>query len=131
MAEYASFSILKQEWRDLPRWKQIEAEMRAFARCLLRPNEYHAKDATFGKKSSKKRQFVDAYNNKVKDSTTISRQVGNIYTGSLYLELVSLSELHKLAPGERTKISLKDYETFHDILDPAEEFALIGVDAYG
>jgi hydroxymethylglutaryl-CoA synthase len=177
MAEYASVSIFKQEWRDLPRWKQIEAEIgeEPSPAAFRDPNVFQVEDAAFGKKFSKTRRFVDAYNNKVKDSTTISRQVGNIYTGSLYLGLASLSELHKLTPGERvcfcsygsgcsamvfsgvvqpevesltarnilkrlderTKISLKDYETLHEngrsksILDPAEEFALIGVDGYG
>jgi len=177
MAEYASASIFRQEWRDLLRWKQIKAEIgeEPSPAAFCDPNEYQAADAAFGKKFSKTRQFVDAYNSKVKDSTTISRQVGNIYTGSLYLGLASLSELHKLVPGERvcfcsygsgcsamvfsgvvqqeveslaarnilkrlderTKISLKDYEMLHEkrrsksILDPAEEFALIGVDGYG
>jgi hydroxymethylglutaryl-CoA synthase len=68
-------------------------------------NEYLEKDVAFGKKFSKTRQFQEAYNSKVKDSTTISRQVGNIYTGSLYLGLVSLAELHKLVPGERVCFS--------------------------
>ncbi len=176
MAEYASASIFRQEWRDLLRWKQIKAEIgeEASPATFCDPNEYQAADAAFGKKFSKTRQFVDAYNSKVKDSTTISRQVGNIYIGSLYLGLASLSELHKLVPGERvcfcsygsgcsamvfsgvvqqeveslaarnilkrnerTKISLKDYEMLHEkrrsksILDPAEEFALIGIDGYG
>jgi len=103
MAEYASASIFRQEWRDLLRWKQIKAEIgeEPSPAAFCDPNEYQAADAAFGKKFSKTRQFMDAYNSKVKDSTTISRQVGNIYTGSLYLGLASLSELHKLAPGER------------------------------
>src|SRR5512136_3448527 len=63
--------------------------------------EYLAADAAFGKKFSKTRPFQDAFNAKVKDSTTISRQVGNIYTGSLYLGLASLMELHRLIPGDR------------------------------
>ena len=138
-------------------------------------NEYLAKDALFGKKFSKTEQFLDAYNSKVKDSTVISRLVGNIYTGSLYLGLASLAELHKLVPGERvcfcsygsgcsamvfsgivqldveslpprnilecldgrTEINLKDYEMLHEkrrmdgILDPTDEFALVGTDEYG
>ena len=40
------------------------------------------------------------YREKVRDSTLISAQVGNIYTGSIYLGLVSLLEQDKLVPGE-------------------------------
>lgn len=103
MAEYASASIFRQEWRCLPRWKEIEAEMGEEPRpeTFGDIDEYLAADAAFGKKFSKTRLFQDAFNAKVKDSTTISRQVGNVYTGSLYLGLASLMELHRLIPGER------------------------------
>jgi hydroxymethylglutaryl-CoA synthase len=103
MAEYASASIFRQEWRDLPRWEDIESKIgeEPMSDAFSDTNEYLAMDALFGKKFSKTEQFLDAYNSKVKDSTIISRQVGNIYTGSLYLGLASLAELHKLVPGER------------------------------
>lgn len=103
MAEYASASIFRAEWRDLPRWKQIESEIgeEPLTGDFSDVSDYLAKDALFGKMFSKTGQFLDAYNSKVKDSTTISRQVGNIYTGSLYLGLASLVELHRLVPGER------------------------------
>ncbi|VVB63411.1 Hydroxymethylglutaryl-CoA synthase [uncultured archaeon] len=103
MAEYASASIFRQEWRDLPRWKDVETKIgeEPLPDDFSETNEYLAKDAAFGKKFSKTEQFLDAYSSKVKESTTISRQVGNIYTGSLYLGLASLTELHRLVPGER------------------------------
>ena len=77
MAEYASASIFRQEWRDLLRWKQIKAEIgeEPSPAAFCDPNEYQAANAVFEKKFSKTRQFVNAYNSKVKDSTTISRQV--------------------------------------------------------
>jgi hydroxymethylglutaryl-CoA synthase len=107
MAEYASSSIFRQEWRCLPRWKAIEAEIGEgpHLAALSNMTEYLARDAAFGRKFSKTGQFQNAYNAKVKDSTIISRQVGNIYTGSLYLGLASLAELHKLFPGERVCFS--------------------------
>lgn len=37
----------------------------------------------------------------MKDTAAISRQVGNIYTGSIYLGLASLMELGRIDPGER------------------------------
>ena len=103
MAEYASASIFRAEWRDLPKGKDIESKIgeEPLFGAFSNINEYLAKDALFGKKFSKTEQFLDAYNSKVKDSTTISRQVGNIYTGSLYLGLASLAELYKLVPGQR------------------------------
>lgn len=107
MAEYASSTIFKQEWQGLPRWKEIEAEigevpqLEAFGDA----NNYLIADAAFNRSFSKTRLFQEAFNNKVKDSTTISKQVGNIYTGSLYLGLASLVELHRLAPGERVCFS--------------------------
>lgn len=103
MAEYASASIFRKEWRDLSRWKDVESKIgdEPLPDAFSDIDEYLAEDALFEKKFSKTGQFLDAYNSKVKDSTTISRQVGNIYTGSLYLGLASLAELHKLAPGER------------------------------
>lgn len=103
MAEYASAFIFRAEWRDLSRWKDIESKIgeEPLPGAFSDVNDYLAKDAQFGKKFSKTEQFLDAYNSKVKDSTAISRLVGNIYTGSLYLGLASLAELHKLVPGER------------------------------
>lgn len=103
MAEYASASIFRQEWRCLPRWKEIEAEIGEEPQVAAfgDMDDYVAADAAFEKKFSKTGPFQDAFNAKVKDSTTISRQVGNIYTGSLYLGLASLAELRRLAPGDR------------------------------
>jgi hydroxymethylglutaryl-CoA synthase len=107
MAEYASASIFRQEWRDLSRWRDIESEIgeEPLHRASVDTNEYLEKDVAFGKKFSKTKQFQEAYNSKVKDSTTISRKVGNIYTGSLYLGLASLAELRKLLPGEKVCFS--------------------------
>lgn len=103
MAEYASASIFRAEWRDLPRWKEIESKIgeEPLPGAFCDVNEYLSKDALFVKMFSKTGQFLDAYNSKVEASTTISRQVGNIYTGSLYLGLASLVELYRLVPGQR------------------------------
>lgn len=63
------------------------------------------------------------------DSTLYNRQVGNIYTGSLYLSLLSLLEKGKMKPGER--IGLFSYgsgavgEFFSGILQPDYKEALI------
>lgn len=101
MAEYASASLFRQEWRGLSKWKEIEAKIGEEPQLESGEEVGFLKaDAEFQKKFSKTEQFLKAYNSKVRDSTIISRQVGNIYTGSLYLGLASLAELHRLIPGE-------------------------------
>ena len=58
-------------------------------------------DMNYGKLFAKSKLFQEAFKAKVKDSTAISRNVGNIYTGSIYLGLASLIELQRLKIGER------------------------------
>jgi len=67
MAEYASASIFRQEWRNLPRWKEIESKIgeEPIPGAFSDTSEYLAMDAEFGKKFSKTEQFLDAYNSKV------------------------------------------------------------------
>jgi hydroxymethylglutaryl-CoA synthase len=103
MVEYASAAIFRHDWRGLSRWKEIESEIG------LEPKtpEYDSKDAyskadmNYGKLFAKSRLFQEAFKSKAKDSTAISRNVGNIYTGSIYLGLASLIELERLKNGER------------------------------
>jgi len=44
---------------------------------------------------------LQAFEAKVKDTATLSRQIGNIYTGSIYLGLASLLEMQKIHAKER------------------------------
>jgi hydroxymethylglutaryl-CoA synthase len=103
MVEYAAAAIFRLDWKDLLRWREIEAEIGA----APKPGDfdvldsYQAADANYGKKFSRTKQFLEAFRTKVEGSTLISRQVGNIYTGSLYLGLASLAEQQTLIPGER------------------------------
>ncbi len=103
MVEYAAAAIFRLDWKDLPRWREIEADIGA----TPKPGDfdgldgYQAADANYGKKFSRTKQFLGAFRSKVEGSAQISRQVGNIYTGSLYLGLASLAEQQMLMPGER------------------------------
>lgn len=103
MVEYAASAIFRHDWKDLPRWKEIESEIGP----APAPGNFHgsgvyeAAEAEFSKKFSRTRLFRDAFRAKVLGSTQISRQVGNIYTGSLYLGLASLIEAEGLMPGQR------------------------------
>ena len=108
MAEYAAASLFHQEWRSLPRWREVEEEIGA------EPGEpgggegatveakAEAKDeADYQRRFSKSAKFQEAYVKKVKPSTLISTVVGNIYTGSIYLGLASLLAQDLLTPGAR------------------------------
>ncbi len=100
MVEYASAAIFRHDWRGLPRWKDIEAEVGPEP-LAGSAGQFLAEDADFGKRFARSKQFLQAFSTKVKDTTIISRQVGNIYTGSIYLGLASLIESKKILPGER------------------------------
>jgi hydroxymethylglutaryl-CoA synthase len=103
MAEYASAAIFRHCWNGLPRWKEIEAEIGREPQ----PSDYSSfdqfslADADFGKRFARTKHFQEEFEAKVRDTTLISRRVGNIYTGSIYLGIASLLELRKLNPAER------------------------------
>jgi len=103
MVEYAAAAIFRREWRHLPRWHQVEAEIgnEPKREDFADPKDYAMADANYEKRFSKTGLFYAAYNAKVKESAQISRQVGNIYTGSIYLGLASLAEGQSIHPGER------------------------------
>lgn len=103
MVEYAAAAIFRREWRNLSRWHEIEEEMgnEPTLGDFADPKDYAVAAANYEKKFSKTSMFQGAYNAKVKESAQISRQVGNIYTGSIYLGLASLAEGQNLHPGER------------------------------
>ncbi len=103
MVEYAALDIFRLDWKDLPRMREVEAEIGV----VPKPEDFDglegflAADAKYSKKFSRTRQFLEAFSAKVEASAKISRMVGNIYTGSLYLGLASLAEQKMLMPGER------------------------------
>ncbi len=103
MVEYAALSIFRLDWKSLPRWTEIEAEIGAvpLSKNFDYAESYRAADAGYTKKFSRTRLFLEAFRSKVDDTAWISRQVGNIYTGSIYLGLASLAEKSRLIPGER------------------------------
>lgn len=103
MVEYAALAIFRLDWKNLPRMKEIEAEIGTPPKPedFGGLEEYQAADARYSKEFSRTKLFIEAFNAKVEASAKISRQVGNIYTGSLYLGLASLAEQQMLTPGER------------------------------
>lgn len=103
MAEYAAASILRREWRDLPRWRDVEEEIGPEPRSeeFEGQKEYLSAEGDYKRRFSKSAKFLEAYEKKVRPSTLISSVVGNIYTGSIYLGLASLLEQNLLVPGKR------------------------------
>jgi len=103
MAEYAAASIFRREWRDLPRWREIEEEIGPEPRAEEHEGQKErlSAESDYKRRFSKSAKFHEAYEKKVKPSTLISSMVGNIYTGSIYLGLASLLEQGLLVPGKR------------------------------
>jgi len=102
MAEYAASAIFRLEWRDAPRWQAISEAVgdEPLPEMFQSLDEYLSADNQFRRKFTNTDEFQLAFLQKVKPSTLISSQVGNIYTGSIYLGLTSLLEQSLLHPGQ-------------------------------
>jgi hydroxymethylglutaryl-CoA synthase len=103
MVEYASAAIFRHDWRDSRRYSEIERELGSEPKAegYEDPEKYQAAEADYARRFAKSEQFLQAYQAKVGDTATLSRQIGNIYTGSIYLGLASLLEMQKIHAGER------------------------------
>ena len=103
MIEYASAAIFRQDWKNSSRWSDVEAEIgpEPEAGNYDDPESYQHDLASYARSFARSRQFLQAYNARVIDSAALSRSIGNIYTGSIYLGLASLLELQKLRAHER------------------------------
>jgi hydroxymethylglutaryl-CoA synthase len=103
MVEYASAAIFRHDWRESRRSSEIERELglEPAAQDYEDLEKYQAAEADYARRFAKSRQFLQAFGAKVRDTATLSRQIGNIYTGSIYLGLASLLELQKIQAKER------------------------------
>ncbi|MCK9564676.1 MAG: nucleoid-structuring protein H-NS [Methanothrix sp.] len=103
MVEYASAAIFRHDWRESRRCKEIEQELGQEPKADEYDDieKYQASEADYARRFAKSKQFLQAYQAKVGDTATLSRQIGNIYTGSIYLGLASLLEMQKIHAGER------------------------------
>ena len=103
MVEYASAAVFRHDWKSCPRSRRVEEEIGP------EPGEGDDKDAAalqaaeadYARRFARSPQFLEAFAAKVKDTATLSRQIGNIYTGSIFLGLASLLELDRLQAGKR------------------------------
>jgi hydroxymethylglutaryl-CoA synthase len=103
MVEYASAAIFRHDWKRCERCRKVEEEIGP------EPGEggykdaaaFQAAEAEYARRFARSPQFLQAFSTKVRDTATLSRRIGNIYTGSIYLGLASLLELGRLQPGQR------------------------------
>jgi hydroxymethylglutaryl-CoA synthase len=96
MAEYAAAFLFRHEWRNLPRWKSITADLgcdEPKRSNYVDINEFLKADKEFRKKFVKHHAFQKVYKEKVEPSVVLSKQIGNIYTGSLFLGFMSTLEV--------------------------------------
>jgi hydroxymethylglutaryl-CoA synthase len=103
MVEYASAAIFRHDWKSSRKWKDIEVELgrEPQAQEYEDPGKYLAAEAEYARAFSRSKHFLQAFEAKVRDTATLSRQVGNIYTGSIFLGLASLLEQKKIQAKER------------------------------
>lgn len=96
MVEYASAAIFRHDWKRCERRRKVEEEIGPEPKA-----GDQAAEASYSQAFARSQQFLQAFGAKVRDTAMLSRQIGNIYTGSIYLGLASLMELDRLQPGQR------------------------------
>lgn len=103
MVEYASSAIFRHDWGQSRRCREIEEEIgrEPNAREYEDLGKYQAAEVDYARRFRGSKDFLEAFGAKVRNTVTLSRQVGNIYTGSIYLGLASLLETQKIHAGER------------------------------
>jgi len=95
MGKKALAYMVRHEWRQLPRWKNILQEVgmdepvpkdpRGTIESVLGDSEFMAQDHEFTKLFSKTPEFQEIYESKLASSLIASTMIGNLYTASLYL----------------------------------------------
>ena len=95
MGKKALAYLVRHEWRQLPRWKNILEQIgteepipkdpRGTIESVLGDEEFMAKDHEFTKMFTKTQEYQDVYESKLSSSLIASSMIGNLYTASLYL----------------------------------------------
>jgi hydroxymethylglutaryl-CoA synthase len=95
MGKKALAYLVRHEWRELPRWKNIIKKVgmdepvpkdpRGTIESVLADAEFMAKDHQFTKLFTKTEEYVELYESKLASSLIASKMIGNLYTASLYL----------------------------------------------
>ena len=95
MGKKALAYLVRHEWRNLPRWKNIIEKIgieeptpkdpRGTIESVLADSEFMAKDHEFTKLFTKTEEYQQVYESKLASSLVASKMIGNLYTASLYL----------------------------------------------
>ncbi len=95
MGKKALAYLVRHEWRQLPRWKRILAEIgieepipkdpRGTIESVLGDEEFMTKDHEFTKLFTKTQEYQEVFESKLASSLIASTMIGNLYTASLYL----------------------------------------------
>ncbi|MFO0551300.1 MAG: hydroxymethylglutaryl-CoA synthase [Polyangiaceae bacterium] len=88
MAEYAALRVLGDAWlADAGAREALASRLGGSLACASA-----AERRAFEKQLAADPQFVELFRNRIEPSLTLSRRIGNIYSGSMYLALASLLE---------------------------------------
>ncbi len=98
MAEYIAVFLFRHEWKNLPRWKAViditgsepPHEYPSTVDALLTNKTFVKSYKEFRKKFVQTSHFKKVFYGKVNSSLAFSGEIGNIYTGSLFLGTYSL-----------------------------------------
>jgi len=95
MGKKALAYLVRHEWRQLPRWKRVLAEIgivepipkdpRGTIESVLGDEEFMTKDHEFTKLFTKTQEYQEVFESKLASSLIASTMIGNLYTASLYL----------------------------------------------
>jgi len=98
MVQYAFADFLAHDWRNLPRWKTISQKIGPEpSREGMTDVEYYVSDdhKNFRRKFTKTEEFIKEYEEKIADSLTALRIIGNSYTASVWLGVASHLETRR------------------------------------
>lgn len=88
MGEYGVAALFMHEWRNAPRFEDIEREIGPEP-----PKGDKEAEKKFERKFRGTKLFKEAFSKKVEKGLVASERTGNLYTGSLYAALSSMLEL--------------------------------------
>jgi hydroxymethylglutaryl-CoA synthase len=102
MGEKALAYLLRHEWRNLPRWKEVIRELgmeeplpkdpRGTIESILADVEFMKADEKFRRAFMQTSFYNEVYEKKMASSLEASAIIGNLYTASMYMGLRSLLE---------------------------------------
>ncbi|HEY7079134.1 MAG TPA: hydroxymethylglutaryl-CoA synthase [Nitrososphaeraceae archaeon] len=102
MGEKALAYLLRHEWRNLPRWRQVIRELgmeeplpkdpRGTIESILADVEFMKSDDKFRRAFMQTSFYNEVYEKKMASSLEASAIIGNLYTASMYLGFRSLLE---------------------------------------